>query len=189
MRYKERYMKTVADLLKWEPLLTADQQAKLLNVPRPERIHRRCVPENLNGLTLEQLDRLWHIRSTRELFTVSGFVLFGWSEKQTLKADAFGMLGVVNFVVDEVKRIGALFDAIASKPTAQEVLAGCDALDFGTFGLADWYTQRMGLQEHDRAFATPWVRVYQCRANDNAVAQYQRRLADIKTKELQQKYR
>lgn len=182
-------MKTVGDLLRWEPLLTAERQAKLLNVPKPERIQGRRVPDDLNGLTLEQLARLWSIRDTHDLFTVSAFVLFGWSERRALRADAYRMLGVVNFVTAEVKRIGALFDALASKPTPQEILAGCDSLDFGAFGLADWYARRMGLQEHDRAFATPWVRVYQCRANDNAVALYQRRLADIKTKEIQQKYR
>lgn len=182
-------METVADLLKWEPLLTTEQQAKLLNVPCPAHIHRRKVPSDLNGLTLEQLDRLWHIRDTRDLFITSGLVLFGWSTEKTLKADAYDMLGVVNFVAAEVQRIGALFSAITTRPTQQEILAGCEALDFGTFGLADWYAQRMGLQEHDKAFNTPWVRIYQCRKNDTAVAQYQRRLADIKTKEIQQKYK
>lgn len=184
-----RRMKTVADLLRWEPYLRDDRQAALLSVECPERIGRKRVPDDLNGLTLEQLDRFWQCRTAADLFTTAGLVLFGWNERRTMRADAFAMMGVVNRVTSELQRIASLFEGIASRPTPQEMMAGCESLDFGTFGLADWYARRMGLQSHDAAFSTPWVRIYQCRANDAAVTAFQRRLEDIKTREYKSRQR
>lgn len=180
-------MRTVSDLLRWERLLADDRQAALLSIECPDKIAGKRVPADLNGLTLEEIDRFWQCRTTRDLFLVTGRVLFRWSERRTLRADAYKMMGIVNRVTSELLRIAGLFEAIASRPTAQEIMAGSEALDFGTFGLADWYALRMGLRSHDEAFSTPWLRIYQCRANDAAVVAFQRRLEDIKARELKRK--
>jgi hypothetical protein len=34
----------------------------------------------------------------------------------------------------------------------------------------------MGITDHDEAFATPWLRIWQCRKNDLEEAEYQKRL-------------
>jgi hypothetical protein len=33
----------------------------------------------------------------------------------------------------------------------------------------------MGISNHDEAFNTPWIRIWQCRKNDQAVSDYQER--------------
>lgn len=178
---------TVADLLRWEPYLPDAYQAELRSIECPAKVGRHKVPKDLNGLTLEELDRFWQSRTPADLFEAAGHSLFGWTRKRTMAAKALPMMGVLNFVTAELERIARLFEAANTPPTAQELMAGCDALDFGTFGLADWYTLRMGLHDHDKAFSTPWVRIYQCRANDAATAAFSRRLAEIQRREMQMK--
>jgi hypothetical protein len=82
-------------------------------------------------------------------------------------------------VVAEQERIAALFDSLSREPNADEVMAGIDKLNFGLFGLADWYARRMHITDHDVAFKTPWVRIWQCRANDQKEAEFDRKLQEI----------
>lgn len=172
-------MKTVADFLRWEPYLAESQKQRLAAVECPRRFRIWDVPQDLNSLTLEGLTRLWTIKSSRDVFIAAGGALLGLSEAETLRSPLLPMLGIVNMVSRELPKIADMWDRAHGDPTADELAAGCAQLDFGIFGLADWYARRMGMTSHDEAFATPWLRVWQCAVNDERVRQYNVRLAEV----------
>ena len=93
----------------------------------------------------------------------------------------------VGWVVSEVERINKLFDKIQAKPTAKEQRAGVERLDFGLFGMIDWYARRMGIQNHDEVFQVPWARIYKCMDMDAKTRDYERRLQEIATKEIKRR--
>jgi hypothetical protein len=169
-------MKTVADVLHWEPFLEDDQVAALKELPCPARIEGRTAPQDLNDITLGQLIQLESIAAEKGVFAAIAEVLLDKDEAWAMRAPAMEMLGLRNMVVAEQDRIAALFASLTRDHTAAEIMAGIENLNFGMFGLADWYARRMGIHDHDAAFATPWIRVWQCQKNDIMEAEYQRRL-------------
>lgn len=177
-RYK---MKTVADVLHWEPFLEEDQVNALKDVTCPARIRGKEAPQSLDDLTLGQLIQLESIGAEKGVFAAIAEVLFEEEAEWAMKAPALPMLGLRNMVVREQDRIAGLFRSLARDPDAAEIMAGIDKLDFGMFGLADWYARRMGIHDHDEAFDTPWLRIWQCRKNDIEEAEYQKRLQNIRT--------
>lgn len=58
--------------------------------------------------------------------------------------------------------INKLFASTSVPATAEEKAAGSDALNFGPFGLVDYYARRMGITDHEEVESVPWVRVYKC---------------------------
>lgn len=169
-------MKTVADVLNWERFLEEDQVNALKEVPCPARMGLRDVPQDLNDLTLGQLVQLETIGAEKGVFAAISVVLLGKDEDWALDAPALPMLGLRNMVVREQDRIAGLFASLSREPEAAEIMAGIEQLNFGMFGLADWYARRMGISDHDEAFDTPWLRIWQCRKNDLEEAEYQKRL-------------
>lgn len=170
---------SVADFLFWEPLLADEQRAQLLAVECPRCVLGVEMPVDLNSLTFEQLIRLWSVKTSRDLFTAVANEILHKSERDILRADLLPVLGACNFVARELARISELWQSIPSTHTPEELQAGCQRLQFGVFGIADWYARRMGMHNHDEAFATPWVRIYQCMRNDAEEAQYRKRLNEI----------
>ena len=174
-------MKTVADVLHWEPFLEDDQIDALKEIAPPARIGHTDAPQDLNNLTLGQLIQLESIGAEKGVFAAIAVVLLGKDEDWAAKAPAMEMLGLRNMVVKEQNRIAGLFQSLSHEPDAAEVMAGIEKLDFGMFGLADWYARRMGISDHDEAFNTPWLRIWQCRKNDIEEGEYQKRLQNIRT--------
>ena len=174
-------MKTVADVLRWEPFLEADQIDALKGIAPPARVGLTEAPQDLNDLTLGQLIQLESIGAEKGVFAAIAVVLLGKSEDWAAKAPAMEMLGLRNMVVKEQDRIAGLFRSLARDPEPAEIMAGIEGLNFGMFGLADWYARRMGISDHDDAFDTPWLRIWQCRKNDIEEAEYQKRLQNIRT--------
>jgi hypothetical protein len=168
-------MKTVADVLHWEPFLEDDQIAALKEVACPARIGRKEAPQDLNDLTLGQLIQLESIGAEKGVFAAIAEVLLDEDAEWAMKAPALPMLGLRNMVVSEQDRISGLFASLARDHTAAEIMAGIEKLNFGMFGLADWYARRMGISDHDEAFNTPWLRIWQCRKNDMEEAEYRER--------------
>ena len=169
-------MKTVADVLHWERYLNDEQLAELRKVACPAKIGRRQAPQDLNDITLGQLIQLEAIGAEIGVFAAIAAVLLNKSPEWAMDAPALPMLGLRNMVVSEQDRIAGLFQSLSHEPDAAEVMAGIDKLNFGMFGLADWYAQRMGIQNHDTVFDTPWIRIWQCRKNDIEQGEYQERL-------------
>lgn len=174
-------MKTVADVLRWEPFLEADQIDALKEIAPPARVGLTEVPQDLNDLTLGELIQLESIGAEKGVFAAIAVVLLDKSEEWAAKAPAMEMLGLRNMVVKEQDRIAGLFRSLARDPEPAEIMAGIEGLNFGMFGLADWYARRMGISDHDDAFDTPWLRIWQCRKNDIEEAEYQKRLQNIRT--------
>lgn len=182
----DRNIKRVRGFLYWEPMLADFKKAELAKVRPPKKIYGRRVPADLSGLTFEQLVRLWDIEDTRSLFLESAKVILGFPEQLTLALPTMPVLGFVNMVSQELVKIKSAFGQCGdiNPPTPQEIRAGCSELDFGVFGIADWYAQRMGIRDHDEVFKTKWTRIYQCMRNDALVAAYRRRLDEIRMEEL-----
>ena len=67
----------------------------------------------------------------------------------------------------ELERIAALFASTSNQPTPEEIKAGINDLDFGPFGIIDWYAHRQGYQDQDDAAKVAWVRVCECMRIDN----------------------
>ena len=177
---KRTKMNTVADVLHWEPFLEADQVAALKEIKCPAQIGGRIAPQDLNDITLGQLIELEAIAAEKGVFAAIAKVLLGKDEAWAMKAPAMEMLGLRNMVVAEQDRIAALFASLTRDHTAAEIMAGVESLNFGMFGLADWYARRMGITDHDEVFDTSWLRIWQCRKNDIEEADYQKRLQNIR---------
>lgn len=173
-------MKTVADVLHWEPYLEDDQINALKEVECPARVGLTEAPQDLNDLTLGELIQLEAIGAEKGVFCAIAEILLGKDAEWAMKAPALPMLGLRNMVVKEQDRIAGLFQSLAREPDIAEIRAGIESLNFGMFGLADWYARRMGISDHDEAFNTPWLRVWQCRKNDLDEAEYMKRLQEIR---------
>ena len=85
-------------------------------------------------------------------------------------------------VKDEMERIGKLFQSLQGEKTSEEIRAGVNNLDFGVFGVVDWYAKRMGIIDHEEVFNTPWQRIFQCMRIDHENNEFERRYRDIITK-------
>ncbi len=169
-----------ADFLRWEPLLCEPQRTRLAAVPAPVAVLGRRLPASLDALSFEALSRLWAVRTSAELLTVGAEVVLGLSSRAVLtQAPALQVIGFCNWLMRELERVNVLWAEIRSTRTSEEVMAGVDDLAFGAFGLADWYARRMGMHNHDEAFATPWPRVWQCLRMDTAESEYRKRLQKI----------
>lgn len=94
------------------------------------------------------------------------------------------MVRFVGWVSGEVERINKIFESTNTKPTAREKKAGIEQLNFGLFGMLDWYAKRMGIQDHDQVLSTPWLRIYKCIDMDNKRNQYERRYQEIMNDEI-----
>lgn len=173
-------MKTVADVLHWEPYLPEDIINGLKEVECPAKIDGKNAPQDLNDITLGQLIQLEAIAAEKGVFVAIAETLLGKDEEWAMQAPALEMLGLRNMVVAEQDRISALFASLHREPDAAQVMAGIEQLNFGMFGLADWYCRRMGISDHEEAFNTPWLRIWQCRKNDLEEAEYNERYQKIK---------
>lgn len=177
---KRNKMKTVADVLHWEPHLPEFRIEELKQVPCPAQIDGRKAPQDLNDITLGQLIQLEAIAAEKGVFVAIAETLLGKDEEWAMQAPALEMLGLRNMVVAEQDRISGMFASLHREPDAAQVMAGIEQLNFGMFGLADWYAKRMGIHDHEDAFNTPWLRIWQCRKNDIEESEYQERYQKIK---------
>lgn len=173
-------MKTVADVLRWEPYLEDAQVEALKDVACPASIAGKEAPQSLDDITLGQLIQLEEIGRNKGIFEAIAVALLGKPEGWAMTAPALPMLGLRNMVVKEQDRIAALFASLTREHEPAEIMAGVEQLNFGIFGLADWYAQRMHITSHDEVFATPWIRIWQCRKNDADEAEYRKRLDKIR---------
>lgn len=182
-------LKTVDDFLKWETFLSDAMQKELREIPCPARIGATEAPQDLNGITLGQLTSLQAASDSAAFFEAIGEALLHYTKKQTHRAPARPMMGLANMALQELERIKNLFESISPEPSALEIQAGSEKLNFGIFGLADWYAKRMGMTDQDEAFNTGWVRIWQCLKNDTTEMQYRKRLAELQTAAINAKYK
>lgn len=155
--------------------VTGDTWARLRREPCPLRLCRCDVPQDLNGITLGDLLELQG-KSYAELLTVAPRVLLHLSGGKIAALEVGKAGGLANMVAAELERIGKMWQECRVTPTEAEQRAGAEALNFGPFGLVDWFAKRQGISDHDRVLQVPWLTVWQCLKIDSERTIYERRL-------------
>lgn len=158
------------------PSMIEEVKAKLEAAECPEYICQKKVPTDLNTITYGQLDDLSRIGREEEPASKALNILLGIEPGEVMGANVFDVFGFMSFLRKELERINGLFNSIKSAHSAEEVAAGVEELNFGTFGVIDWYAKRMGITNQDEVFKVAWIRIYTCMKNDNEQNEYERRL-------------
>lgn len=163
---------------------------KIEKCSRPSFVGKHETPRNLQGLSLGQLITLSELDGKNEsIYTICETIL-GMKRKEVERARAVDVVRFVGWVSGEVDKINKLFDKAAiNKPTPQEKQAGVETLNFGLFGMLDWFAQRMRIQDHDQVLKMPWLRIYKCIDMDNKKLAYEIRLAKLRAAEMKRNQR
>lgn len=164
------------------PYMTTDTIKALALLPPPKKLNKKDVPDTLQMVTFGTLTELQQAAKDNDYLKTCCklvSVLTGVDERVVASRRAVDVLGIVNMVQAEMERIGKLFQSLNSEKTSEEMSAGIDKLNFGAFGIVDWYAQRMGIIDHEEVFATPWARIYQCMKIDHEQGEFERRYRKI----------
>src|SRR5574344_88740 len=146
---------------------------------RPERIGKRKTPATLNDMTIGQMVELSACKTVDDMFYLACNVLMGMSKTEVDKSKATEVVKFVGWVIGSLERINAFFDKAKVRPDSKQIQAGYNNLNFGIFGLIDWYACRMGITDHEDVMHVVWGRVYKCLEMDNKTMMYQKRLNEI----------
>ena len=179
---QNRLMLPFAQFVMLMPYMTSESINSLILIPPPRKFCKRDVPDNLQLATFGMLTKLQnapkdndYLKSCCALVSV----LTGVDEKLVASRRAYDVLGIVNMVKTEMERIGKLFQSLQSEHSSDEQAAGIERLEFGTFGIIDWYAKRMGIIDHEEVFATPWARIFQCMKIDHEQGEFEKRYRKI----------
>lgn len=171
------------DFLLLVGLCKEDHQKELMDIlnyqERPSYLCGHKVPKDLNSISYGQLDDLQTAAESEDPVVDACKILLGISKDEIMGEDVNKVFGFVNFVANEVIRINKIFSSIKVSYSAEEKAAGVESLSFGSFGVLDWYAQRMHIPNQNDVRDISWVRIYQCIKNDNERNEYERRLSKI----------
>lgn len=152
---------------------------QLEKLTRPDRIGKKITPLTLNNMTMGQMVQLSNCKDGAESFYKTCEVLMGMTQKQVDESKATEVVRFVGWVVASIKRINNLFDKIKIKPENEEIRAGITTINFGIFGMIDWYALRMGITDHEEVMNVPWGRIYKCMEIDNKTMEFRKKLNKI----------
>ena len=155
---------------------------KMRKFSRPFSVGGVTTPETLNELTIGQLIDLSGISDFDGMHTICQVIL-NLTPEQTDEALATEVVRFVGWVLGEVEKINKLFEGASGEPNQWERLAGIDKLNFGLFGMLDYYALRMGYTNHDDVLQVKWTRIYKCIDIDNKKKLFQRRLQEVMANE------
>ena len=162
--------------------MTEDTVKSLVLIPPPKVFCKVSIPDTLQQATFGTLVQLQqapkgndYLKSCCALVSV----LTGVDARIVASRRAFDVLGIVNMVQGEMERIGRLFQSLNTDKSSDEQAAGIDRLNFGAFGIVDWYAQRMGIVDHEDVFNTPWARIFQCMKIDHENNEFEKRYRKI----------
>lgn len=179
---RERLLMPFVKFVMLMPYMTADTIKSLVLIPPPKKFNKRDVPDTLQMVTFGTLTQLQQAADSNDYLKTCCklvSVLTGVDERVVASRRAYDVLGIVNMIKDEMERIGKLFKSLQGDHSSDEVAAGIERLDFGAFGIVDWYAQRMGIIDHEEVFATPWARIYQCMKIDHEQGEFEKRYRKI----------
>lgn len=159
-----------------EKRVQEELQDRLMQQARPHTLCGREVPQDLNKITYGVLDDLRSAVGSKDPVAECAKVLLDIEVEELLLADVNDVFGFANFMTKELTKINKLFASIKHSYSKEEEAAGVKDLDFGSFGVLDWYARRMGIKNQNEVRDVAWVRIYQCMKNDNAIAEFERRL-------------
>lgn len=165
----------------WKVIAQASKEIDfdIMKAMRPVMVGKRRVMENLDDLTMGQMLTLSGCNDSWALFYLVCHELLGMDEQEVNEADAAQVVLFVGWVSKQIDGYNKMLARIHSTKTAEEIRAGVEKLDFGAFGLVDWYAKRMGIVNHDDVMSVPFLRVYQCLKMDVEREEYEKRLAKI----------
>lgn len=161
---------------------TTEVQEQIKNLPKPYSVGGVKTPDSLNDITIGELMELQSAENERELILKCCTILLSLDERNALKSQANEVLGFSVWVSKELERIAKLFQSTTIPPTPEEKQAGVDSLNFGMFGILDYYALRMGIPDHEEVEKVKWIRVYKCLDMDAKKARYEKRLRTIYAK-------
>lgn len=160
-----------------------DITSQMENLPRPVKVGDMPTPDTLNDLTFGQLIKLQSIATTMDVILSPCRELLGLVDEEIMICDAEQVLGFSMWTAKEVERINNLFASTSVSPTSEELRAGINQMQFGMFGLIDYFATRMGITDHEQVESVPWVRIYKCLDIDAKRYVFQRRLRKILSEE------
>lgn len=162
------------------PLCCRKHQKELLDTlsqaKRPKFIGKYEVPENLNAISYGLLDDLRNASKDDDPLAKSMTLVLGMTITEVYQSNVFDVFGFMNFIKDEIVKINNLFSALKVRYNSDELAAGVKDLDFGSFGVLDWYARRMGITNQNEVRDVAWVRIYNCMKHDVEQNNYERRL-------------
>ena len=180
---KDKDKCSYGDFLSLIGLCHKDHQNELMDILEnqecPKFLCGREVPSDLNRISYGQLDDLQTSAESEDPFYDTCNILLGVEKKELLDEDVNDVFGFVRFVVKEIDRINKLFSSIKPSYSQEERAAGVESLNFGSFGVLDWYAQRMHIANQNEVRDIAWVRIYQCMKNDNERNEYEHRLTKV----------
>lgn len=155
------------------------ERLRLSKMSRPQKVGDVTTPTNLDDMTIGQMVQLSTLQTDGEMFYKVCEVLLSMNPEVVNVCKATEVVSFVGWVYGRIEKINALFDKAKRKPTDKEIRAGINKLQFGIFGMIDWYALRMGITDHEEVMRVPWMRVYQCLSMDNQKQEFEKRLSDI----------
>lgn len=160
---------------------------RLRKQDRPDKLCDADVPANLNTITYGALDDLQSAASTDDPIGECAKVLLGIDPMFLMAEDVNDVFGFAAFVTRELERINKLFASIKPSYSSEEKEAGIETLNFGSFGVLDWYAKRQHIANQNDVRDVSWVRIYQCMKNDNAQNEFERRLSKVYERKAKRK--
>lgn len=179
------------------PVMTDESREKNLaylnKMERPQYLFGQEVLQDFNLITFGQYSDLCDaMGGTNDLSLLRNVVRAIYEDKTDEDIDqqpATDIFGFCNFAAKEVERINKLFGDINIERTDEERKAGIDRLQFGTFGILDWYAKRMGITDQNEVNSVKWVRIYTCMKNDSDEVAFNRRLQKVYNDKIKQQNR
>lgn len=193
-RGKTQQPTSFGDLLLFLPLIEEDCLEKIVkqlnDAEKPDWLFGKDTLENFNLITFGQYSDLCDaLEGENHIEVIKNIIhtMYDVTDEDIDNESAYDIWGYVNFAVAEIQRINKLFGSIKMEYTEQEKKAGIERLQFGTFGILDWYSKRMGIVDQNLVNNEKWVRIFQCMKNDNDEALYNRRLQKVYEAEAKQR--
>lgn len=163
------------------PCCGKEQQEYMLKYLRslacPAFIMGKPVPD-FNTLSYGTLDDLNNAASCDDPASECLKIIMQLKEEEIFSLSVCDVFGFINFCEKEITRINNIFKSIKTNYSAEEIAAGVNELNFGSFGVLDWYARRMGITNQNEVRDVAWIRIFNCMKNDNETNAYERRLRD-----------
>lgn len=152
---------------------------ELEKLGRPSMVGKRLVPDDLSEMTLGQMMELQECDGARDMFYRTCRVLLGMEKDEVDESLAVEVVAFTGWVAGRIIQINKLFNGVKLEPTDDQVQAGISKMNFGIFGIVDWYAKRMGITDHEQVFGVSWMRIYKCLEIDTRTEQFNRRLHKV----------
>lgn len=177
-RTQRRY--TYGEFLILFPCCSVQHQKELLDTldkaNKPNFLAGKEVPADLNTISYGKLVDLRNATTSSDPAAMCIKILLGLNEKQIYQLNVFDVFGFMNFCKEQITNINKLFASLKVHYSSEELSAGVKDLDFGPFGVLDWYAKRMGITNQNEVRDVAWIRIYNCMKNDTEQNNYERRL-------------